>query len=283
VEKEQLPGQWGAVVGLLPAERRDDVENPDTLILNLTFLGTVGMAFLMFLVLFLLGVVTLVLAGIGRLAAVTVMTLLGKGSRAENIPLARLAAPVGTTHDDDLPASPVGPDDGGQGTADGSKPGRPPRGWRAALKPAGLRSALRTAVVQSPAVTAVRREPDVLAPDWASAVAEADARAMARARAAAPEIKLSVRDLPAPHVPAHEVVEVAPLVESALDDHRTGAVPKSFKKPQVHRPLTPLDTGSLVSLSGPAQVLKDGAAKAGAQRNNAPKGAAPKGNALTGK
>src|SRR5215217_714533 len=157
----------------LGAERRDDVENPDTLILNLTFLGTVGMAFLMFLVLFLLGVITLVLAGIGRLAAVTLMALFGRRSRREN-----------------------------------PKPGRAPRDWRAALKPARLRGALRTAVVHHPALAAARREPPVLAEDWASAVAEADARAMARARAAAPEIKLSVRDLPDPLVPAEKVVEV---------------------------------------------------------------------------
>jgi hypothetical protein len=79
---------------------------------------------------------------------------------------------------------------------------------------------------------------------------------MTRARAAAPEIKLSVRDLPDPHVPADEVVAVAPLVESKLDDPRRAHVSRSFKKPQVPQPLSPLDTGSLVSLSGPAQVLK---------------------------
>ena len=66
------------------------MENPDTLILNLTFLGTVGMAFLMFLVLFLLGVITLVLAGIGRLAAVTLMAVFGRRSRKESLPLVRL-------------------------------------------------------------------------------------------------------------------------------------------------------------------------------------------------
>ncbi|MFP5311043.1 MAG: hypothetical protein ACLGH7_01300, partial [Actinomycetes bacterium] len=53
------------------------MENPDTLVLNLTFLGTMGVALLMFLVLFLLGVITLVLAGLGRLAAVLLMTLFG--------------------------------------------------------------------------------------------------------------------------------------------------------------------------------------------------------------
>jgi hypothetical protein len=230
------------------------VGNPDTLILNLTFLGTVGMAFLMFLVLFLLGVITLVLAGIGRLAAVTLTALFGRRSRTENIPLARLGGASRTAHDDDSAGA-----FGGSTPGKTSKPSRPPRDWRASLKPAHLRSVLRTAVVHHPALTAARREPPVLAEDWASAVAEADARALARARAAAPVIRLSVRDLPDPNVPADQVVEVAPLVESALDDHRPS--PRSFTKPQVPQPLSPLDTGSLVSLSGPAQVLKGRAAK----------------------
>lgn len=212
------------------------MENPDTLILNLTFLGTVGMALLMFLVLFLLGVITLVLAGIGRLAAVTLMAVFGRRSRRDSLPLIRF---------------------GGPSEAETSHPSRPVRDWRARLKLPRLRKALRTAVVRHPALAAARREPPVLAEDWASAVAEADARAIARARAAAPEIKLSVRDLPDPHVPAEKVVEVAPLVESKLDDHRHASVPRSFKKPHAPHPLAPLDTGSLVSLSGPAQVIKD--------------------------
>ncbi|MDQ0693530.1 hypothetical protein [Arthrobacter sp. W4I7] len=218
------------------------MEHPDTLILNLTFLGTVGMAFLMFLVLFLLGVITLVLAGIGRLTAVTLMALFGRRFRRGNHPPFRSGRQATATSDDGSPAS--------------AAPGRPPRDWRAALKPARLRKALRTAVVHHPALAAARREPPVLAEDWASAVAEADARAMARARAAAPEIKLSVRDLPDPHVPAEKVVEIAPLVESKLDDPRHARVARSFKKQELPQPLSPLDTGSLVSLSGPVQVLK---------------------------
>jgi hypothetical protein len=217
------------------------VENPDTLILNLTFLGTVGMAFLMFLVLFLLGVITLVLAGIGRLTALTLMVLFGRRFRRENLPLFRFGRQA-TATSDNAPAS--------------AAPGRPPRDWRAALKPARLRKALRTAVVHHPALAAARREPPVLAEDWASAVAEADARAIARARAAAPQIMLSVRDLPDPQVPAEKVVEIAPLVESKLDDPRHSHVARSFKKQELPQPLSPLDTGSLVSLSGPVQVRK---------------------------
>jgi hypothetical protein len=285
VEKELLPWQSGAGAGSRPAERRDDVENPDTLILNLTFLGTVGVAFLMFLVLFLLGVITLVLAGMGRLAAVTLMALFGRRTSRESIPLVRLGGPFRTAHDDGAQASVAGAPDAGQPVAKTPKPKRQPRNWRGALKPAHLRSALRTAVVHHPAVAAARPVPPVLADDWASAVAEADARAMARARAAAPEIKLSVRDLPDPRVPADKVVEVAPLVESALDTHGPGRVPRSFKKAQAPRPLAPLDTGSLVSLSGRAQVqaLKGTPRKDTATKGPAPKGSPSKGNPQKGK
>jgi len=67
-----------------------------------------------------------------------------------------------------------------------------------------------------------------------------------------------VRDLPDPAVPADKVSEVAPLVESALHNHRPPhEMPRSFKKPQPLHPLPPLDTGSLVSLAGPHQVPKE--------------------------
>lgn len=229
------------------------MENPDTLILNLTFLGTVGVAFLMFLVLFLLGVITLVLAGLGRLAAVVLLALFGRGTGNESLPLVRLTGPAGSQQQRPGTAS-----DDGAGAA--SAP-RPPR--------AGL------------LVRAFRRRPGktpVLAEDWAAAVADADARAKTRARAATPQIKLSVRDLPDPKVPAEKVAEVAPLVESALENGRPSReLPRSFKKPQVPQPLAPLDTGSLASLSGPAQ-LKRPAAGTGTgpgAKDPAPKGKQP--------
>jgi hypothetical protein len=239
------------------------VENPDTLVLNLTFLGTVGVALLMFFVLFILGVLTLLLAGLGRLAAIVLMGLFGKRPRADGLPLVQL---YGTK----LTASAGTP---GAGTAAAPDAGRK-QGRFGAFTPGRLASALRTAVARNR--QAARRDQPVLAEDWASAVAEADARANARERAANPEIKLSVRDLPDPAVPADKVESVAPLVESALHNHRpVREVPRSFKKPQAPQVLPPLDTGSLVSLSGPQQVLKhseerkqtetEGAARNGAQ------------------
>jgi hypothetical protein len=239
-----------------------------TIALNLTFFGTLGLAILMFLGLFLLVILTLVLAGVGRLLVLSVQALFGWLPKHETLPLARLAgetrrpsnAPE-ATHDDAAAAP-------------------------AALKPSGLGTRLRDTVERHPLLPAVRREPPVLAEDWAAAVAAADARAMARARAAAPEIKVTVRELPAPSLPAAKLEAVAPLVESALhqdvpdredtsgktEPHETApsgngmadtgqAVPdsgaaRSFTKPPSSAPLSPLDTGSLMSLNGHAKLLR---------------------------
>ena len=210
------------------------MEHPDTLVLNLTFLGTVGVALMMFGVLFLLGVVTLVLAGMGRLTALVLMVLFG-----------RVPGKKDSARYSDAPVAETGPR-------------KPFRQRVAALKPDRLKKSLRTAVERHPKLAAARPEPAVLAEDWASAVAQADKRAEARARAERPEIKLSVRDLPDPAVPADKVSEVAPLVESALHNHRPPhEMPRAFKKPQPRHPVPPLDTGSLVSLAGPQKVLKE--------------------------
>ncbi|HEY1156976.1 MAG TPA: hypothetical protein VGE95_11890, partial [Arthrobacter sp.] len=195
------------------------MDHPDTLVLNLTFLGTVGVALMMFGVLFLLGVITLVLAGLGRLAAIVLMLLFG-----------RVPGRTGSERFANTATS-------------RAEPRKPLRERVAALKPDRLKESLRTAVVRHPKLAAARPEPPVLAEDWASAVAQADKRAQARARAERPEIKLSVRDLPDPAVPADKVSEVAPLVESALHNHRPPhEMPRSFKKPQPLHPVPPLDT-----------------------------------------
>ncbi|WP_164204123.1 hypothetical protein [[Micrococcus luteus] ATCC 49442] len=288
-----------------------------TIALNLTFFGTLGLAFLMFLGLFLLVVATLVLAGVGRLMVLTVLALFGRLPKHESLPLVRLTGEQGTpSHDDDAAPSSAKPPRAGvlraralraKAAALRAKAAAlrartraalskararcraafsmaaawcsamtaallAPRDWRQAarngrdlLKPSEFRPRLREAVEHHPLLTAARREQPVLAEDWAAAVAEADARAMARARASAPEIKVSVRELPAPSVPAAKVEAVAPLVESALHrdvpervspgrDGRGAA--RSFTKPPAAAPMSLLNTGSLVSLSGHATVLK---------------------------
>lgn len=234
-----------------------------TLVLNLTFFATLGVALLMFLGLFLLGVLTLILAGIGRLLALVLMALFGQLPKHETLPLVRLtgtAGPQPVRHSPDSPAR--------------ENSAVPPRDWReamrkssTALKPSELKPRLESEVEHHPLLAAVRKEPPVLAEDWAAAVAEADARAMARARAAVPEVKVSVRDLPGPSVPAAKVQAVAPLVESALHQDNPGrdngnghngnpGAARSFTKQPPPAPLSVLDTGSLESLSGHAKVLR---------------------------
>lgn len=257
--------------------------DPTTVALNLTFFGTLCLAFLMFLCLFILVIVTLVIAGVGRLVALTLMALFGRLPSNESLTLVRLAGEPATPSD-----GPFAPSQGRTGAPHG-KPGsvgapraaapRTHRDWRKALrnggdalKPAELRPRLRQELEHHPLLTAVRKEPHVLAPDWAAAVAEADARAMARARAAAPAIEAPPPSLPAPSVPAAKVEAVAPLVEAALHrgnpgnagpgradpgrDLQDADAPRSFTKPPTPAPLSLLDTGSLVSLSGHEKVLK---------------------------
>lgn len=202
--------------------------DPTTIVINLTFFGTLGVALVMFFGLFLVFMATLVIAGLGRLVAVTVMAvgrgLSGTGGRAE-----RTAAPVRQ----DRPVPTLGakqrlqPDKAAK-PGKAARPGNPVR----ASKPA-------------------KKEP-VLAPDWAVAVAQADARAASRAKAEVPpEVKVSVRDLPSPTAPAQDVAAVAPLVESATDRNgQLGTVPPAFKKSPMPAAKSLLTTGSLVSLPG---------------------------------
>ncbi|KUM41232.1 hypothetical protein [Arthrobacter sp. EPSL27] len=187
------------------------MEDPTTIALNLTFFGTLAVALVMFFGLFLVFVATLVIAGLGRLAAVIIMAAgrvllkaTGRSARpARPAPVAATPAPA----------------------VKAAKPGKP-------AKPA-------------------KKEP-ALSPDWAAAVAQADARAAARAKAeAAPAVNVSVRELPSPTVPARDVTAVAPLVESATDRNgQLGTVPPAFKKAAMPAAQSLLDTGSLVSLPG---------------------------------
>ncbi|MET1020576.1 MAG: hypothetical protein ABWX69_00040 [Arthrobacter sp.] len=163
------------------------MEDPTTIALNLTFFGTLGVALVMAFGLFLAVVATLVLAGLGRLVAVAIMAV-GRG-------LSRTAGGPGR------PADAV--QQGGGVRATGVTQPRPPKDAKpvTAAKPG------------KPA----KREP-ALSPDWADAVAQADARAAARAKAQeAPDVKVSVRELPSPTTPARDLTTVAPLVESATD------------------------------------------------------------------
>ena len=158
------------------------MEDPATIALNLTFFGTVFVALVMFLGLFIAFIAMLVLAGVGRLLALVLMALFGRLPKNDTIEVVRLPAAgqqaVG------------GPDAGQSGPANerpvkgptanqprAPRPVRAPRpavDWKALLTRAGLREALRTAVAHHPLLTAARPVPPVLAKDWAEAVAAAE-------------------------------------------------------------------------------------------------------------
>ena len=209
------------------------MEDPTTIALNLTFFGTLGVAFVMFLGLFMVFAATLVLAGIGRLAAVVVLGVAGL-----------------------LGGDPELRD---KRTRDERTQDRPAKAAKPA-HPAG------TAKPRRPARNAGKKEP-VLSPEWAAAVARADARAAARAKAeAGPAVRVKVRDLPNPSAPARDIKEVSALVESATDTNGTlGAIPRAFKKQPMPAAKSLLDTGSLLSLRG----LPAGKAKLPAQERKA--------------
>jgi len=195
------------------------MQDPTTIALNLTFLGTLAVGLVMFFGLFLVFVATLVIAGLGRLAAVTIMAV-GRG-------LFRTAGRTAETVQPDRPVRTLG-----------------------TTHPARQQTAAQPVKAATPA-RLPKKEP-ALSRNWAAAVARADSRAAARVKAeAAPAVKVTVRELPSPTAPARDVAAVAPLVESATDRNgQLGTVPPAFKKATMPAAKSLLDTGSLVSLPG---------------------------------
>ncbi|WP_281453106.1 hypothetical protein, partial [Paenarthrobacter nitroguajacolicus] len=66
------------------------MEDPTTLAINLTYLGTLGLAVLMFLGLGLIVIITLVVAGVGRLVSVILLALIGIFPKKDSTPIVRL-------------------------------------------------------------------------------------------------------------------------------------------------------------------------------------------------
>lgn len=227
------------------------MEDPTTIALNLTFFGTLGVAFVMFLGLFLVFIATLVIAGVGRLAAVLVMAMFGRLPGEDTVDVVRLPAALAPQ-----PASkPEASKPESEATGKNAEPASvtASRAPSEPLNPKRISRFLQTAKGQLPLIGKTHRPPAEMAADWAEAVARADARAVARARADKPAINVAAPDVPPRGVVPEQVTRVAPLVESALDHRpveRSGAVPipRSFKKPAPGAEDL-LDTGSLVSLS----------------------------------
>ncbi|UVJ39329.1 hypothetical protein [Arthrobacter sp. CJ23] len=66
------------------------MEDPTTLALNLTFLGTLGVAGLMFMLLGFLVVLTLVIAGIARLVSIILLAMVGVFPKRDTMPIVHL-------------------------------------------------------------------------------------------------------------------------------------------------------------------------------------------------
>ncbi|MFF2843895.1 hypothetical protein [Paenarthrobacter sp. NPDC057981] len=66
------------------------MEDPTTLAINLTYLGTLGLAVLMFLGLGMIVIITLVVAGVGRLVSVILLALIGIFPKKDNTPIVHL-------------------------------------------------------------------------------------------------------------------------------------------------------------------------------------------------
>ena len=214
------------------------MEDPTTLAINLTYLGTLGLAVLMFLGLILVVIITLVIAGVGRLLSIILLAMVGIFPKKATTPIVRLpqhparvpdpatadeflpaaltepafapaadAAPVAVSAD--APSAPAAPKRDFLGDArrrlSGATSALKEGTWKAKVdprnlpKPAEVKSVVEHQTAHHPIVVAAAKEPPVLAKDWADAVAEADERAAERARAQQPPaIKVTVRDLDEP-------------------------------------------------------------------------------------
>ncbi len=132
------------------------MEDPTTLALNLTFFGTLGMAFLMFLGLLLCMAATLVLAGLARLLSILVLAMVGILPKNDADPVVHLpsshtasaepAAEPATADADYAPAPDEAPAGGDVSGAPVEVPAAPRPGFleSAAQLVAALATALRS-------------------------------------------------------------------------------------------------------------------------------------------
>ncbi|WP_284978849.1 hypothetical protein [Arthrobacter sp. fls2-241-R2A-200] len=201
------------------------MDDPTTLAINLTYFGTLGLAVLMFLGLVFVVIITLVVAGIGRLLAVALMALIGIFPKKANTPIVHLPPlperrPGEATADVVEPAAPVT----ATPTSGGAAAAAPKRDlWGAARRRLGGASA--------PA-----KDTPALAKDWADAVAEAKEREAARAKAGQPPaIKVTVREIEDPTPPSTSgktPTPAAPDVPPSLPGNggpKAGATPRKGK------------------------------------------------------
>ena len=181
------------------------MEDPTTLALNMTFFGTLGLAFLMFIGLAVCMAVTLVLAGLARLLSIIVLAMVGIFPKNDADHVVRLPRGYAEAEEAlETAASSAGPDAPAEAataesaTADGGEaptetPARRGIPWKTLFSPknwptpgqlkARTAAAVETQAKHHPLLLAVTPEPPALNAEWAAAVAEADAREEAREEA----------------------------------------------------------------------------------------------------
>ncbi|MEV7663705.1 hypothetical protein [Paenarthrobacter sp. NPDC089316] len=260
------------------------MEDPTTLAINLTYLGTLGLAVLMFLGLGLIVIITLVVAGVGRLVSVILLALIGIFPKKDSTPIVHLPARP------DYVPDPVVDEDGEAPQLSAATPAKPAAAaapaeapaaaapapkrdllggtrrriagaseavkggaWKSKVdprnlpKPAEVKSVVEHQTAHHPIVVAATKEPPVLAKDWADAVAEADKREAERAAAQRPPaIKVTVRDLDEP-TPSNSKAP-APNLPTAPARKPTGQ-PGNKQAPAKGKPKGPGQKGSLSGVS----------------------------------
>ncbi|WP_311212074.1 MULTISPECIES: hypothetical protein [unclassified Arthrobacter] len=158
------------------------MEDPTTLAINLTYLGTLGLAVLMFLGLGLVIIITLVVAGVGRLLSIILLAMVGIFPKKETTPIVQLPP----------------------------RPARVPDPVTGVESPAAVASPLDdlayletgSTAVQAPTAVATASQPAAPAP--VSKVAAAPVSKVAAAPAAPPAAKPA--EPSAPHAPKRDLL-----------------------------------------------------------------------------
>ncbi|MDR6988170.1 hypothetical protein J2Y66_002674 [Paenarthrobacter nitroguajacolicus] len=204
------------------------MEDPTTLAINLTYLGTLGLAVLMFLGLGLIIIITLVVAGVGRLLSIVLLAMVGIFPKKETTPIVQLPprparVPVPATGGVGSPASAESPledlayfETGSTAQVQAPVPPTPAAPASApvrAAKPAA--PAAQAAAAPSVAATAKPAEPSVPAAPRRDLLGDVRRRlsgASAAVKDGAWKAKVDPRNLPKP-------AEVKSVVENQAAHH----------------------------------------------------------------
>ena len=184
------------------------MEDPTTLAINLTYLGTLGLAVLMFLGLGLIIIITLVVAGVGRLLSIVLLAMVGIFPKKETTPIVHLPP---------RPARVPDPVTGVESPAPGESPlddlAYLETGSTARVAPAaGVAPAAAVATSPAPATPAASAAPAAPKRDVLADVRRRLSGASAAVKDGAWKTKVDPRNLPKP-------AEVKSVVENQAAHH----------------------------------------------------------------